>query len=202
MVIPVLAIFNSRREKASIAPNGFVVNRPIRCDNHLLLPQKWSLTMGLDVYSNLYAGVRMDEVYKKNSVKKEVTKYDENTGAPYKKTLIEEVHILGTKKFTEDEWQDFVEKHDYKPGELELFAIADTNLASWSCLPSLNVRMIRDCGILGVKIAGTDSHRMGKKQLVEVTQAMIDAAVAKAKKELAKFGIKDVKLFIVPHFSY
>lgn len=115
----------------------------------------------------------------------EVTKYDENTGAPYKKTLSDPVHILGTKKFTEDEWADFLEEYDYKPGELELVTIAE-----------------RPHDVLGVKIAGTESHRSGKEQLVEVTQTMIDAAVAKAKQELAKFGIKEVKLFIVPHFSY
>ena len=104
---------------------------------------------------------------------------------PIKKLSWTPVHILGTKKFTQDEWEVFLEEYDYKPGELELFTIAE-----------------RPHDILGVKIAGTESHRSGKNQLVEVTQAMIDAAVVKAKKELAKFGISDVKLFIVPRFSY
>ena len=142
--------------------------------------------MGLEDYSNLYAGVRMDEVYKEDYSEKEVTKYDEDTGMPYKKTLADPVHILGTKKFTQDEWNEFLEEHYNPGGELELFAIAAAGPPD----------------ILGVKIAENPFNRYGKNQLVEVTQAMIDAGVVKAKKELAKFGIEDVKLFMGPRFSY
>ncbi len=136
--------------------------------------------MGLDVYAKLVAGAEMEKVHKVTKQIKEVTKYNCDTGEPYKTKFTETIHIFGTKVCTEKEWCGFD-----PGGQLEFFHVSGSDPAA-----------------IGIKIAETESHRNGCG-VIEVNKDKIEDALAQAKIELKQFGIEeaDVNILMIPVVS-
>jgi hypothetical protein len=135
--------------------------------------------------------VKAGKFHKEKTLTKEVTRYNEVTGEPYKKQTSTVVHTFGTKEFSEEEWKDF------------LCDVGDEPDDKLGCVV-VGCEDKFDESVLGRKVFSTDSNRMSRRQIVEVDLVELNKQLVEVRVELAKFGIpaEEVKVFLMPHYSY
>lgn len=147
--------------------------------------------MGLDCYARIAVGVPVKKFHKTENVVKQITRYNEVTGEPYKKDVSSVKHTFGNKEFSEADWQDFLYCLECREdSKLELVNVGCDDTA--------------DQSVLGRKVFSTDSNRSGSKQIVEVDLVELNKQLVEVRVELSKFGIpaEEVKIFLMPHYSY
>lgn len=146
--------------------------------------------MGLDCYSRIVVGVPVKKFHKAKTVVEQITRYNEITGEAYKKDVSTVKHTFGNKEFSEGDWQDFLYLECQEDEKLELVQVSCEDKA--------------DESVLGRQVFSTDSNRRGNKQIVEVDLVELNKQLVEVRVELSKFGIpaEEVKIFLMPHYSY
>jgi hypothetical protein len=130
--------------------------------------------MSVSFSAELVAGALYQDLYKKEIVKREVTRYNETTGKPYQKQLLEVKHHLGNMVFTQDEWDTFVDGVNESRGREE-----DTLQFFYGNSEGGPI-------IFGVPVVEVSS---GKLDVMAISQELIRARLALAEKLLEPFGV-------------
>jgi len=134
--------------------------------------------MGLACYAKIIAGVKGQDVYRKEMLEIEVIKKDKY-GNKYMETSKVEVERFGPRTF----------------------GLEDDSL--YEFLDMRNIEEFNDGELYGIEILDTGSHRHDGTYALIDTEAL-DKGLYKAKKVFSDIGISDekVKLYLVNELSY
>lgn len=141
--------------------------------------------MGTDWYACLAVGARHPDVVTKFERERVVTKYNETTGEPYEKTLLEVICKVGDREIDSGFLHDFLEEN-----QLEMI------------LPyhSADVKY----GIIGRRVSQTKSNRLGPGGMVRTVGPLVIALLHDTvEKKFKGLGIQAaVETFLVQKASY
>lgn len=141
--------------------------------------------MGTDWYACLAVGARYPDIVTKFEHKRAVTRYDEATGEPYERILLEVICKVGSREIDSGFLYDFLEEN-----ELEII------------LPYYSADV--EHGVIGRRISQTKSNRLGPRGMIKVVGPLVIALLHDTvEKKFKELGIQaGVKTFLVQKVSY
>jgi hypothetical protein len=143
--------------------------------------------MSVTFKSLVAVGVKLDSIFKKTSISKEVTKFDPDTGKSYQKIISEPQHLLCG-----------------KPIELK-----ETEPEEW-VYDLLGLDLSCDCSEDGTYIVGKILSKLyppgcgyNEESIAKIDLAKVEEVKKQVKEKLAKFGYAgDVDLYVISYVSY
>jgi hypothetical protein len=135
-------------------------------------------------YAYTFIGVPADSVIRDEVIETFVTKYDENTGSPFQKKVVQTKRFFGTQEISEDcgVWDAIEELKQKYPTLLDVFGESSGRNNKWIGVPIYDYASEYD-ECRSIRVGG------------------LEAAIEAARTEFAKFGcVVDLKIFTLMRY--